>query len=71
MSTFRTEKYTMQEFRNLPRNEDGDLVSMYDHFLLLEPCHVELLTEDDWSRYWDYRDDMDYELQLARKEFSV
>ena len=71
MQDIRTKKYTMKEFRNLPRNADGDLTSMYDHFLLLTPKQVDLLTSDDWSRYYDYQEELEYEMALAREEFGL
>ena len=71
MQNIRTKKYTMKEFRNLPRNEDGDLTSMYDHFLLLTDAQVDKLTGDDWSRYYDYKEELEYEMEMAREEFGL
>lgn len=71
LDNIRTKKYTMKEFRNLPRNADGDLTSMYDHFLLLTDAQVELLTGDDWSRYYDYQEELEYEMAMAREEFGL
>jgi hypothetical protein len=71
MQDIRTKKYTMKEFRALERNTDGDLTSMYDHFLLLTDAQVELLTGDDWSRYYDYKEELEYEMNLLREEFGV
>ena len=71
MTDFRTKKYTMKEFRNLPRNADGELTSMYDHFLLLTDKQVELLKGDDWQRYMDYQEELEYEMALAREEFGL
>lgn len=71
LDTIRTKKYTMKEFRDLPRNADGDLTSMYDHFLLLTEKQVDLLTSDDWSRYYDYKEELDYEMALCREEFGL
>ena len=71
MQDIRTKKYTMKEFRALERNTDGDLKSMYDHFLLLTDAQVELLTGDDWSRYYDYKEELEYEMNMLREEFGV
>ena len=71
LDNIRTKKYTMKEFRALDRNTDGDLTSMYDHFLLLTDAQVELLTEDDWSRYHDYQEELNYELAMLKEEFGV
>ena len=71
MQDIRTKKYTMKEFRALERNSDGDLTSMYDHFLLLTDAQVDKLTGDDWSRYYDYKEELEYEMELAREEFGI
>ena len=71
LDTIRTKKYTMKEFKALERNADGDLTSMYDHFLLLTDAQVELLTGDDWSRYYDYKEELAYEMEMAREEFGL
>ena len=71
LDTIRTKKYTMKEFRALDRNTDGDLPSMYDHFLLLTEAQVELLSEDDHSRYYDYQEELDYEMASLREEFGI
>jgi hypothetical protein len=71
LDNIRTKKYTMKEFKSLERNSDGDLTSMYDHFLLLTDKQVELLTGDDWSRYHDYREELDYEMASLREEFGL
>jgi len=71
MLDIRTKKYTMKEFRNLPRNADGDLTSMYDHFLLLTDKQVDMLSEDDHSRYYDYQEELEYEMASLREEFGI
>ena len=71
MTDFRTKPYTMKEFKALERNADGDLTSMFDHFLLLTDKQVEMLTCDDWSRYYEYKEELDYELDSLREEFSL
>ena len=71
LDNIRTKKYTMKEFKALDRNSDGDLLDMFEHFLLLTPKQVELLTEDDWSRYYEYQDELDYELHSLKEEFGI
>ena len=71
LDNIRTKKYTMKEFRNLPRNEDGELTSMYDHFLLLTDKQVDMLKGDDWQRYMDYQEELEYEMALCREEFGL
>ena len=71
LDNIRTKKYTMKEFRALERNSDGDLTSMYDHFLLLTEKQVDLLTSDDWSRYYDYQEELEYEMASLKEEFGL
>ena len=67
----RTKKYTMKEFKALDRNTDGELCDMYEHFLLLTDKQVELLKGDDWQRYMDYQEELDYEMYSLREEFGI
>ena len=67
----RTKKYTMKEFKALDRNTDGELCDMYEHFLLLTDKQVELLKGDDWQRYMDYQEELEYEMAMAREEFGL
>ena len=71
MLDIRTKKYSMKEFKALDRNSDGDLLDMFEHFLLLTDAQVELLTEDDWSRYHDYQEELNYELASLKAEFGI
>jgi hypothetical protein len=71
LDNIRTKKYTMKEFNALERNADGELTSMYDHFLLLTDKQVELLKGDDWQRYMDYQEELEYEMALCREEFGL
>ena len=71
LDNIRTKKYTMKEFKALERNSDGDLTSMYDHFLLLTDKQVDMLSEDDHSRYYDYQEELEYEMNMLREEFGV
>jgi hypothetical protein len=71
LDTIRTKKYTMKEFNALERNADGELTSMYDHFLLLTDKQVGMLKGDDWQRYMDYKEELEYEMAMAREEFGL
>lgn len=53
---------TNTEFRNLPRNTNGDLLDLFDHFLSLTPKQVLLLTEDDRYRINQYREELAIEM---------
>jgi hypothetical protein len=71
LDNIRTKKYTMKEFRALDRNTDGELCDMYEHFLLLTDKQVELLKGDDWQRYMDYQEELEYEMNSLREEFGL
>ena len=71
LDNIRTKKYTMKEFRALDRNTDGELCDMYDHFLLLTDKQVDMLVGDDWQRYMDYQEELEYEMAMAREEFGL
>jgi hypothetical protein len=71
LDNIRTKKYTMKEFKALDRNTDGELCDMYEHFLLLTDKQVELLKGDDWQRYMDYKEELEYEMNMLREEFGL
>jgi hypothetical protein len=71
LDTIRTKKYTMKEFKALERNADGELCDMYEHFLLLTDKQVKLLVGDDWQRYMDYQEELEYEMHNLREEFGL
>jgi hypothetical protein len=71
LDNIRTKPYTMKEFNALERNTDGELCDMYEHFLLLTDKQVDMLKGDDWQRYMDYKEELDYEMELAREEFGL
>lgn len=54
----RTEKFTDEEFKALPRNADGDIMNLYDAFVWFTPEQVEALTGDDYSRVDDYEEEL-------------
>lgn len=61
----------MNEFKALERYENGDLTNMFDNFLLLTDKQVELLTCDDYTRYYDYQEELQCELMSLREEFCM
>ena len=71
MQDIRTKKYTMKEFKALDRNTDGELCDMYEHFLLLTDKQVDMLKGDDWQRYMDYKEELEYEMNMLREEFGL
>ena len=71
LDDIRTKPYTMKEFKDLPRNSDGDIIDLWDHFLLIKDSQIEMLTSDDWSRYYDLKEELEYEMALCRKEFGL
>ena len=71
LDNIRTKKYTMKEFKALERNSDGELCDMYEHFLLLTDKQVDMLVGDDWQRYMDYKEELEYEMALCREEFGL
>ena len=71
LDNIRTKKYTMKEFKALDRNTDGELCDMYEHFLLLTDKQVDMLKGDDWQRYMDYKEELEYEMNMLREEFGL
>ena len=49
---------TNQKFAALARNADGDIIALADVFFKLTPAQVERLSEDDYSRYDDYQEEL-------------
>ena len=71
MQDLRTKHYTMKEFKALKRNGDGELINMFEHFLLLTDKQVDLLSNDDWQRYHDCQCELAYEMQSLAKEMQA
>ena len=61
----------MTDFLELDRNEDGDIINLYAWHHLLTDKQVERLTDDDWSRYQEYQEELDVLYQQAKEEFGV
>jgi hypothetical protein len=54
---------TNQEFKNLARNQDGDIIDLYDLFLDLTDSQINHLTGDDWQRVEEYREELMLEIE--------
>jgi len=55
----------------MERNEDGDIIYLYAWHHLLTEEQVEQLTDDDWSRYQEYQEELHVLYQQAKEEFGV
>lgn len=64
-------KMRMEDFQDLDRNANGDIINLYAWHHLLTDKQVEQLTEDDWSRYHEYQEELDILYQQAKEEFGV
>jgi hypothetical protein len=57
-----------KEFKNLKRHPNGDIIDFYPIHHLLSDKQVESLSDDDWSRWNEWQDEirmMIYELRMA------
>jgi len=73
----RTEKFTMEEFKALPRNADGDIHPhvLSDDFMWFTEKQIDMLSDDDWQRVDEYQEEgyimaqdfMTYEYELLRE----
>lgn len=59
------------KFLDMERNEDGDIIHLYAWHHLLSEEQVEQLTDDDWSRYQEYQEELHVLYQQAKEEFGV
>jgi hypothetical protein len=57
-------------FRKLERNTDGDVLTLSAIFYLLSSWQVEQLTSDDWSRYWEYVEEMNIEYEIEKRQWG-
>ena len=48
-----------REFSALGRNTDGDIIDLSSVFIKLNNRQVAALTCDDWSRYWEYQEEVE------------
>ncbi len=53
-----------QDFRNLKRYPNGDIVNLYNIHHLLTDKQIDKLSDDDWSRVNEYQ----LELEVLRYE---
>ena len=59
-----------QDFRNLKRYPNGDIVDLYNIYHLLTDKQIDKLSDDDWSRYQEYQDELSILYQQAKKELA-
>ena len=59
-----------QDFRNLKRYSNGDIVDLYNIYHLLTDKQIDKLSDDDWSRYQEYQDELSILYQQAKKELA-
>tara|TARA_R110002020_G_scaffold119651_2_gene272959 strand:+ start:707 stop:910 length:204 start_codon:yes stop_codon:yes gene_type:complete len=58
-----------REFKNLKRYPNGDIVDLYNIHHLLSEGQVNSLSDDDWSRWNEWQDELQmmiYELQTQK-----
>jgi hypothetical protein len=55
-----------KDFNRLDRYQNGDIVDLYSIHHLLNEGQVDKLSDDDWSRYHEYQD----ELQMMLYEIA-
>ena len=60
----------MKEFNALARNDLGDIINLWEVFHILNSKQVELLSEDDSSRYEEYQEELRILLNDAYLEFA-
>lgn len=63
-------KMTTKEFNALERNTSGDVIRLSDVFYQLTDGQVRKLSSDDWSRYYEYQEELDCLYAEARAEFA-
>lgn len=67
----RTKKYTMKEFNAIERNSDGDILDTWEHFPLITEKQRKLLSDDDYSRYENYLEEMRCMMHELELEFGL
>lgn len=67
----RTKKYSMKEFNAIPRNSDGDIIDTWEHFPLITEKQHKLLSDDDYSRYENYLEEMRCMMHELELEFGL
>lgn len=66
----RTEKYTDEEFANIPRNSDGDITVDFDvHLIWMTEAQKERLSDFDDHRKYEAEEELAYMMAEARAEF--
>lgn len=62
-------KFTNIEFKALARDAEGNLVNMFDNFLMLTEAQIDALTEDDRYAYHGYMEELEEEMNALEYEF--
>jgi hypothetical protein len=52
--------FSQAEFIAIPRNNDGDILDLYDAFAFITDAQREQLTGDDQSRCFEYDEELEY-----------
>jgi hypothetical protein len=47
----------LKQFKELPRNDMGDIINLYDVFTHLTEAQVGMLSSDDWMRVQEYEEE--------------
>jgi len=68
----RTKHYTDQEFRDLPRYENGDVDYdvLSESFMWMTPKQKDKLSDDDFSRVIDMEEEVNYLLYEFKEEMG-
>jgi len=59
-----------QDFRNLKRYPNGDIVDLYNIHHLLTDKQIDKLSDDDWSMVNEYQDELSILYQQAKEELA-
>lgn len=62
--------FSNNEFKNLPRNKDGDLIDITPLYFTLPTAQYDMLSEDDTSRYEECQEEMRILREEAKHEFA-
>ena len=67
----RKRKFTNAEFKALKRNSDGDITEdLSMNYIWMTESQLEQLSNDDYSRVDDYREEMSYMMADLEAEFG-
>ena len=60
-----------QEFRQLERYPNGDIVDLYDIHHLLSEKQIDKLSDDDWSRVNEYNLELDAMVSALSGDYNI